>query len=155
MTSLKKKKKIEVLRNYRSIFYYLFFSSPPPKKNDFGGKRRVRKTGEVKILRTNHLHHRFPSCSSFVREQEMEIGVQQSGWRDAKWLLHWFQGYLARYQCKLPVMEALRRNRIRYGNKGARVCRFSLIVSPRARLCRPRKISRCYRTCVRVWRAFN
>lgn len=35
--------------------------------------------------------------------------------RGAKWLLHWFQGYLARYQCKLPVMEALRRNRIRTG----------------------------------------
>lgn len=40
----------------------------------------------------------------------------REGSGDAKWLLHSrFQGYLARYQCKLPVMEALRRNRIRTG----------------------------------------
>lgn len=68
----------------------------------------------------------FPPSTVPSMGRRMALRVDRSpraGSRDAKWLLRSrFQGYLARYQCKLPVMEALRRNRIR--NKGIRELAF-------------------------------
>lgn len=88
-----------------------------------------RKGEESRGWESLKFYHRHSSKHrSFARSmgRRMALRVDRSpraGSRDAKWLLRSrFQGYLARYQCKLPVMEALRRNRIR--NKGIRELAF-------------------------------